>query len=252
VLEIALAVVRQFLLFAALLTPLELLRPAHRDQRLVRKGTLTDLVYFTVSPFLITFGAALLLGLFAALLGFALPGRWRALLAAQPWGLQLVEIVLASELLGYFVHRLSHRVPFLWRFHSVHHSAESLDWLAAHRQHPLEAVWLLGVANLPALALGFDVEPLAGFVLFQKLHTAFVHANANMGFGRATLVLASPQFHHWHHERRAESGNYASLLPFIDRLFGTYRLPEGFPSRYGVDAPVPATYPGQLLHPLLR
>ena len=45
--EIALAVVRQFLLFAALLTPLELLRPAHRDQKPVRAGTLTDLLYFT-------------------------------------------------------------------------------------------------------------------------------------------------------------------------------------------------------------
>ena len=121
--EIALAVVRQFLLFAALLTPLELLRPAHRDQKPVRAGTLTDLLYFTLSPFLITFGAALLLGFVAALVGLAMPGNFRATLGGQPWIVQLIEIVLLGELLGYAMHRLSHRVPFLWRFHSVHHSA---------------------------------------------------------------------------------------------------------------------------------
>jgi len=231
------AVARQFLLFVAVLAPLELLLPA-RTQGPLRRGTLTDLLHFAVNPFLIAAGGSLLL----ALLGAVVP----KLGAAQPWGLQFAEIFVVSELLGYWVHRLSHTVPWLWRFHAVHHSNTELDFLAAHRQHPLEAIWLVGVANLPVVALGFDVEPILGFILAQKLYTAFLHANVRIGFGRFTLLLASPRFHHWHHDVNSR-GNYASALPIFDKLFGSYRLPPGFPSQYGCDQPVASSWWGQLL-----
>ena len=240
------AIARQLLLFVALLAPLELLFPARRQQRPLRPGTLTDLAHFALNPFLISLGGALLLALIAAVVERVLPGR--AFLRAQPWGLQLGEIFVISELGAYWVHRLSHDVPWLWRFHSVHHSNTSLDFLAAHRQHPLEAIWLVGVANLPVLALGFDVDSIAAFILFQKLYTAFLHANLRVSFGRWTIFAASPQFHHWHHDARTR-GNFASALPCIDRLFGTYLLPAGFPSSYGSDEPVPMGWLGQLLHP---
>jgi sterol desaturase/sphingolipid hydroxylase (fatty acid hydroxylase superfamily) len=244
--ELSAAIVRHFLLLVALLAPLELLLPAQKNQRPLRRGSLTDLVHFTLNPFLISTGAAFLLALLASLIERVVPGR--AILRAQPWGLQLAEIFVAAELLGYWVHRLSHDVPWLWRFHAVHHSNTSLDFLATHRQHPLEAVWLAGVANLPVLMLGFDVDAIATFILAQKLYTAFLHANVRVGFGRFTVLLASPQFHHWHHDAHTR-GNFASALPWIDRLFGTYRLPDGFPKTYGCDEPVPTGWPGQLLHP---
>jgi sterol desaturase/sphingolipid hydroxylase (fatty acid hydroxylase superfamily) len=253
--DVALAVLRQFLLFGALLTPLEILRPAHAAQRFWRRGFFTDLVYFAAGPFLIGAGSAILLGLLGAFAGALVPAGARAALQAQPWALQLAEIFVLAELGGYWVHRASHRVRWLWRFHAVHHSVEELDWLAAHRQHPLEAVWLLGVANLPVMLLGFSTEALLGFVLLQKLHTAFVHANVRVGFGRFTLLLASPEFHHWHHDGAAGARgcNFASALPWIDRLFGTWRAPDGkFPERYGCDAPVPRGWLGQLAFPFRR
>lgn len=249
-LETAIAAVRQFALFAALLTPLEILWPA-RARAFWRRGLGTDLAYFFVGPFAISVGATVLLALLAAVVERVIPSGVHAAAARQPWGVQLTEVLILSELGGYWVHRASHRVRWLWRFHAVHHSAESLDWIAAHRQHPVEAVWLLGVANLPALALGFDTEALVAFVLAQKLYTAFLHANVRVGFGRLTAWLASPQFHHWHHDgATADAGNYASFLPCLDRLFGTYRLPPGFPARYGCDEPVGDGVLRQLVHPL--
>jgi sterol desaturase/sphingolipid hydroxylase (fatty acid hydroxylase superfamily) len=251
--ETAAAIVRQFLLLTALLTPLELLVPA-RQQRLLRRGWATDLGWFLVGPFLINAGTALLLAAAAAPLGSIVPERARALLQSQPRALQLVEIALLAELLSYWAHRLSHQVGWLWRFHAVHHSNRELDWLAAHRQHPVEAIWLLGLSNLPILIIGFPVETIGWFILAQKVYTAFLHANVHIGYGRfGNRLLASPEFHHWHHDGApGPARNFAATLPFIDVLFGTFRVPGGaFPDRYGVDEPVPARLLGQLLHPML-
>lgn len=254
--EIALAVARQLLLFTALLLPLQILLPAQPRQPLLRKGLPVDLLHFCLNPFLINLGAALLLGGLAALFERLLPVGLRKILQAQPFALQLAEIFVVSEVLGYFAHRLSHAVPALWRFHSVHHSTEQLDFLAAHRQHPIEAVVLLGVSNLPVLVLGFDTTPLLTFIVVQKLYTAFVHANVRIGYGPLEGLLASPRFHHWHHHNEpgaaAQSVNFASTLSLLDRLFGTFRAaPAGrFPVRYGVDEPVAEGYLGQLAHPL--
>jgi sterol desaturase/sphingolipid hydroxylase (fatty acid hydroxylase superfamily) len=248
--DVALATLRQFALFATLLTPLEILLPARR-QKIFRRGFATDVVYFVLGPFLIGAGAAALLAGLGAALGWLVPDRARALLQAQPWGVQLAEIILLSEIGGYWVHRWSHRVRWLWHFHAVHHSAVELDWLAAHRQHPLEAVWLLGVANLPVLALGFSTEALFGFVLAQKLYTAFLHSNARVGLGPLGWLVASPRFHHWHHDGAPGAAhNFASFFPWLDRLWGTHREPKDFPERYGCDEPVGDGYVAQLAHPL--
>ena len=246
---IAQAVVGQLLLFIAVLAPLELLWPA-RGQRTLRRDTPTDLAHFAISPFLIKLGAPIALAVLGGLLQALTPPSLRGSLAAQPFALQIVEIILVSELLAYWVHRASHRVPLLWRFHAVHHSAEELDWLAAHRVHPLESIWLLSVANLPALALGFQTEAILGFVLFQKLYTAFLHANLRFDVRHATWIVAPPRFHRWHHDGEDRHGHdFAGLLPIFDRLFGTYALPEGEPHRLGTDEPVPRGYLGQLGFP---
>jgi sterol desaturase/sphingolipid hydroxylase (fatty acid hydroxylase superfamily) len=250
--EIGRAVAAQFLLFTALLTPLELLWPGRAQARL-RRGLWVDLAHFCLSPFAVATGASLLLALIAAGLRALMPVSLAASLAAQPWSLQLAEILVISELLAYGAHVAAHRVPLLWRFHAVHHSAVELDWLAAHRQHPIESIWLLGLANLPAIALGFSTEPLIGFVLFQKVYTAFLHANVRITLGPLGRVLACPRFHRWHHDGDDRRGrNFAGLFSFLDVCFGTYALPPGEPARFGTDEPVPEGYLAQLAYPLRR
>jgi sterol desaturase/sphingolipid hydroxylase (fatty acid hydroxylase superfamily) len=251
--ELATLAARQLLLFTALLTPLELLWPARPQQTPLRRGLVTDGAHLLVNALLMRVVGPALLAALGTLVALAVPVAVRAALGRQPWALQLVEIVLTSELATYWVHRCSHTVPWLWRFHAVHHGSEQLDWVATHRQHPLDLAWRVGIGNLPALLLGFSFAPLYAFIVAQKLYTAWLHANVRVDYGRLGRWLASPRFHHWHHDRAGAPGrNFASLFPWVDRLFGSYELPAGFPRAYGCDANVPPGWLGQLLWPLRR
>ena len=110
---------------------------------------------------------------------------------------------------------------------------------------------LLGIANLPAICVGFSTDAVVGFVLFQKVYTAFLHANVRIELGLLDHVVASPRFHRWHHDGDDQRGqNFASLFSFLDVLFGTFALPPGNPSRFGTGEPIPASYLGQLVAPL--
>lgn len=247
-----LAALRQLLLFTAILTPLEMLWPAVPRQRLLRHGLGTDLGWALLMP--LTAG-----GLLAGALGVLRPA-WAALapgplasaLATQPWGAQLALVLILGELGGYLYHRAAHAVPLLWRLHAIHHSSPELDWVSAHRQHPLEAAALLVIANLPAVMLGFDARTVLGVVLFQKLHTAFVHSNLRLPSGPWERLFAGPRFHRWHHARDGRPANFASMLPVVDLLFGTFALPDAQPPALGLVEPVPESLPGQLLFPLRR
>ena len=64
-------------------------------------------------------------------------------------------------------------------------------------------------------------------------------------------MLATPAFHHWHHTRCEHANrNFASMLPLLDKLFGTWHLPDTWPAAYGIDQPLAPTLAGQLLDPL--
>jgi sterol desaturase/sphingolipid hydroxylase (fatty acid hydroxylase superfamily) len=63
-------------------------------------------------------------------------------------------------------------------------------------------------------------------------------------------LLSTPAFHHWHHSRVDHiNHNYASMLPVLDRIFGSHYLPAAWPTQYGTETQLPATFSGQLLAP---
>lgn len=226
---------RQFLLFNAVLTPLELLWPGRPEQPLLRRGVCTDLAYFFATPLVQTSAGVALLGCIGVVVASVVPAAWRAGLAAQPWAVTLLEVILLSELGAYAAHRLAHRVPWLWHFHRTHHRTEEMGWLAAHRQHPIDLLWMLAATNLPVVLLGFDTTTIFAGLLAQKFHTALVHGNLGWSFGPVGQLIASPRFHHWHHDGvDARARNFAALFPWLDRLFGTYVVGEGLPRRYGL------------------
>lgn len=229
--------VRLLLLTAALLTPLEVLWPAVEGQRLLRRGLGMDLALALLMP--ITgraLGGAAVLGLWSVAEA-PLAGLHGAF-ATLPLAVELLVAVVLSDLAVYGAHRLSHTVPALWRLHRLHHSSESLDWLSGARQHPLEVAWHMVAANLPVVLLGLPVESVLGWVLLQRLHTAFVHANVNIPPGPWDRLVGGPRFHRWHHSAEAANLNYASLLPVWDLLFGSFHLPAGAPARVGLELPV--------------
>jgi sterol desaturase/sphingolipid hydroxylase (fatty acid hydroxylase superfamily) len=235
---------------ALLFAPLERAFPARKGQPFFRAAWGTDLAFF-LGQYLAWNGLVLaaivpLGGLFGAWV----PGV-RAALRSQPFALQVVEVVLLSDLLVYWGHRLQHRVPFLWRFHAVHHSAERLDWLAAHREHPLDTVYTLTLINLPVLVFGFPVASIVGLVAFRGLWAIYIHSNARIPLGFLRAIVGSPELHHWHHAKDRHAGNYANLSPLMDLLFGTYRYEPREPESLGLAYPFPRSYVGQLVRPLL-
>lgn len=240
-----------FAFLALMLWPLERVFPA-RAQRFFRPRWWTDLAFF-LGQYLVWGGAVLaVLHLFRGWLDGIVQAGFRAAVAAQPWWLQAAEVILLSDLLIYWGHRLQHRVNFLWRFHSIHHSAEHLDWLAAHREHPLDTVYTMGLINLPAFVMGFPLETLAGLLAFRGLWAIYIHSNVRLPIGPLRALIGAPELHHWHHSREREAGNYANISPSMDLLFGTYRCPPREPESLGVAEPMPAGYLGQLVHPFRR
>jgi sterol desaturase/sphingolipid hydroxylase (fatty acid hydroxylase superfamily) len=84
----------------------------------------------------------------------------------------------------------------------------------------------------------------------------FIHANVSWRFGWLEWLVSSPAFHHWHHTNDGPeriNKNYASMLPCLDKCFGTFHLPkQQWPVKYGIDARIPSGLAQQLLNPLLR
>lgn len=239
-----------FLFLVIVFRPLEVLFPARAGQRFFRPAWWLDLCFFA-GQYLLWSGLVLgALLYFRQWLDGLVPAAFRASVAAQPWWLQMLEVILLSDLLIYWGHRLQHRVGFLWRFHRVHHSAEHLDWLAAHREHPLDTIYTVGLINLPAFVLGFPLETLAGFIAFRGIWAIYIHSNVRLPIGPLRALIGAPELHHWHHDRDRDAGNYANLSPLMDILFGTYRCPDQEPEAFGIHEPSPRTWLGHMLRPL--
>lgn len=240
------------LLFLALLfTPMEKVFPAKAEQRFFRPGWWLDLCYFLGQYFLWSGLVTYALAWGGYWLNGIVPVAFREAVAAQSWWLQFFEMILLSDLLIYWAHRLQHRVDFLWRFHKVHHSAEHLDWLAAHREHPLDTIYTVGIINLPAIVLGFPLETIAGFIAFRGIWAIYIHSNVRLPIGPLRLLIGAPELHHWHHDLERDRGNYANISPLMDLLFGTYTCPDHEPEQFGIKESFPKNYVAQMIHPLL-
>lgn len=234
--------------------PLEWLRPIRRERPDWRR-LLTDGLHVFVSGDLIRWGsAAVTIGLVAYAHALT-PGTVSMQVRSQPVWLQYVELLVLSDLAFYLAHRLCHAVPMLWRFHEVHHSSEHLDWIAAHRVHPVDQVLNNTLIALPAILLGFSPAALLVYVVVYRWHSILLHANVRVDFGPLKRLIASPQFHHWHHadEAWAYDRNFGGQLVIFDRLFGTLNLPpDRMPQKYGLTTPIAPDYLGQLVHPFRR
>jgi len=234
---------------AAIFVPLEWARPRWPAQRRLRSGLATDLAFFAGQH--LVFGALVISLASAAITWLPLPPallRAQLSFAALPLWLRAGLALILGDLCMYWGHRLQHRVPFLWRFHAIHHSSEKLDFVAAHREHPLDGLYTQLFMNLPAVALGFSFEGLLGLVAFRGLWATFIHSNVQLPLGPLALVFGSPQHHHLHHLRGRDVGNYANLAPWLDLLFGTH-VSGSTDDALGLDEPAPRTYLGLLAYP---
>lgn len=210
----------------------------------------TDLTYAALAPVVQAIGlvAAAIVGVlsFAWLPGLAL----RPLASLLPPAVHTVVGILLFDMLVYWTHRWSHTVPLFWRFHSVHHSTVHLDWVSGFRAHPFDGAFA-APAFAFVLAAGFDATVTGALVAVQFVVGIWSHLNVRWRLRWLRHIVLTPDFHHWHHaaDPEAHHSNYSTLLPVWDLIFGTFRMPETGPTRYGVSAPVPVTIGRQLLWP---
>lgn len=246
--------------------PLEKFWPLH-PHKLFRKAFGTDLVYYFLSGLVPKLLLTLPISLLTAWLHDiadshdGLAHGYYVWTSGLPIPVRLIAALVVGEMGAYWAHRWSHQIPFLWRFHAVHHSAEEIDWLVNSRAHPVDMAFTRLCALIPMYVLGL-AQPMGGQLdLAPLLITVlgvfwgfFIHANLKWRFGWLEWVVSSPAFHHWHHTNDGPdriNKNYSSMLPFVDRVFGTFFLPQAqWPERYGIDETLPAGIVGQLLHPL--
>ena len=245
---------KAILIAAVVFIPFERLGALHPKQRILRKGFATDVLTGLMNGFLLYAALLISLGKVDAVAAAWIPNL-RLWMTAQPLWAQAMVAVVLGDLGIYGSHRLVHTLPWLWRFHAIHHSAEELDWLVGFRFHPVD-LFLLDVASLgPLIALNLSPVAIGIFISVYGWQSSLVHANLRFRYGPFRWLLVSPEFHHWHHsaERAARDRNYASVLSFWDVLFGTVYLPRGIqPSGYGVDERVPAGWKDRLIYPLKR
>ena len=244
------------LLFTGILfLPLE--RIFYRQpQAVFRTEWREDLFYFFISSIMVQGLTYLSLAPAMTLLQHVEGAAFRSWVGSQPLWLQLIAIMFLTDLVQYWVHRAFHRIPALWRFHAVHHSARTLDWLAGSRMHILEIIVLRGTTVIPMYVLGFSPTAIYAYLIIVYVYATYIHANVRWDIEWLKPIIVTPRFHHWHHgvEKEAVDVNFAIHFPLFDRLFGTYYMPAGqWPSGYGVGGhPVPQGYLKQLAYPFVR
>ena len=146
-----------FGVMGALCWYLERLWPEDHFQPRWRRDSMTDVIYFSLRILL----SAIVIGALA-ITGFNLPGKSETpTLGSQPLWLQAIVVLFLSDLIFYWVHRIMHFSPPLWRIHAIHHSAEKVDWLVAARDHPLELVLQKLTAVVVLYLLGFSPATFA-------------------------------------------------------------------------------------------
>ena len=244
---------------------LERARPSLAAQRRTARQTRTDLAYWFFTPLVTRFvtriSLAVVFVLIAVSQGQALDdlrelarGR-RTWVSTLPLAVQLPLILVLADFLAYWTHRLFHG-RLLWRFHAIHHSSRTVDWLSSVRLHPFNDAVARVAQVVPLYWIGFNGAALASFVPFLTLYALLLHANVSWTFGPLRLLLASPAFHRWHHTSEEEGldKNFSGLFPFIDLAFGTFYMPAGRqPQRFGiVHDDVPEGLLGQLVYPFKR
>jgi sterol desaturase/sphingolipid hydroxylase (fatty acid hydroxylase superfamily)/rhodanese-related sulfurtransferase len=161
-------------------------------------------------------------------------------LSLSPWA-HVVGAVILFDIWTYWFHRLSHELPFFWRFHRVHHSDPKMDVTTANRFHVGEIILSSLLRTPTILIFGVTLWELFLYELIMFPIVQFHHANIGLSKRLDKLlriIIVTPAMHKVHHSRMKceTNSNYTSLLSVWDRIFGTFRL-RGRPEEisYGLD-----------------
>ena len=142
---------------------------------------------------------------------------------------QTALMIFLADLLRYWLHRASHSIPFLWRFHSIHHQPRKLYSLNVVRFHPAEKALQFTVDTVPFILLGVSADVIACYFVFYAINGFLQHCNLDLRFGFLNYIFSTSELHRWHHSRHHSiaSCNFGNNLIIWDLLFGSYYLQRG-------------------------
>ncbi|MCG6158235.1 GH3 family domain-containing protein [Rubinisphaera margarita] len=216
------------LLGAGLVQLAERKMPARIEWIPDRQTVSADVAYMILVQILLPQGLALIAAL--ALQRWLTAQQWTAGLWVHHWPIlvQVVLMILLADFLRYWLHVACHRIPFLWRFHAVHHSPHRLYWLNVGRFHPLEKSTQFLFDAFPFILLGVSDRVLALYFVFYAVNGFFQHCNIHLRFGWLNYVISSAELHRWHHSHvpKEANANYGNNVIVWDVLFGTRFLPK--------------------------
>jgi sterol desaturase/sphingolipid hydroxylase (fatty acid hydroxylase superfamily) len=149
-------------------------------------------------------------------------------------------LFLGHELAYYWFHRISHTVRWVWASHSVHHSTEEMNILAAYRFGWTGWLSMGRLVFIPLIWLGFEPSHVMGTLAANLMYQSWLHTNLIGKLGPLEGILNTPSAHRVHHAKNADylDRNHGGVLIIFDRMFGTYVAErEDEPCEFGLITP---------------
>ncbi len=247
------------IIISLLVWGLEILFPWRKQQGVFRKDFWLDAFYMFFNFFLFSLAINGVYNVTQALLekvGINNTSLSLVDLSAWSFGLQLFVFFIVLDFLQWITHIFLHKIPFLWKFHQVHHSVKEMGFAAHFRYHWMENILYKPLKTLGVMLLGGFEPEHAYIVHFFAISIGHLnHANLKWSWGPLKYILNNPVMHLYHHAYELPKGtfgvNFGISLSLWDYLFKTHHVPEasgsirlGFPK----DEEIPDNFVGQFLH----
>lgn len=242
---------------------LEIVVPWRKDQKAIRKDFWLDGFYMFFNFFLfslvgynaISNVAVEAFNDFLALFGITNLAAIKV--ATLPGWSQLLIMFVIADFIQWNVHRMLHKVPWLWEFHKLHHSVKEMGFAAHLRFHWMETIIYKSIQYLPLAMIGFGISDFFIVHIIAVAIGHLNHSNVNITYGPFKYIFNNPAMHIWHHARELPKGsygvNFGISLSLWDYLFGTAYIPKsgrditlGFPG----DEDYPEDFLHQVTYPM--
>lgn len=251
------------LALSILVFALEIWLPWRKNQKILRKDFWLDAFYVLFNFFLFSLiGYNAVSDVFVEFFkdGLAILGITNVVaieVSGFPIWAQLLIMFVIADFIQWNIHRLLHRVPFLWEFHKIHHSVKEMGFAAQFRFHFMETIIYKSLQYLPLAMIGFGINQFIVVHMISVFIGHLNHANLNWDYGPFKYILNNPKMHLWHHARKLPEGivygvNYGLSLSVWDYFFGTAHVPFHNPELelgFEGDENYPENFGSQLLEP---
>lgn len=217
---------------------LELIFPWRRKQAAFRKDFWIDAFYMFFNFYIFNLIIFIALSnttahLFKDLMGMiGLPKTSIINLSGLNMWVQLVLYFLIADFVQWSIHVLLHRVPWMWKFHKVHHSVREMGFAAHLRYHFMENVFYkTGLYIILGYIFNFKLEYAFFMHAFAIIIGHLNHANLGWDYGPLKYLINNPKMHIWHHAKDLPKNhpngmNFGISLSIWDYIFGTNYIPS--------------------------